>query len=80
MSGKIANHAFRGVKYLMISNIFQRLCTFTLNQMMVRYSGPEVFGLAAVELELLLSTLLFLSRFDRVLFIAICIDVCFFYL
>lgn len=43
-------------------NVFQKLLTFGMNQIIVRYSTPEVFGIAAVQLELLLSTLLFLSR------------------
>jgi oligosaccharide translocation protein RFT1 len=54
--------AVSGARHLIMSNAFQKLCTFSLNQVMLRYSGPEVFGLASIELELLLSTLLFLSR------------------
>ena len=38
------------------------MVTFTANQAMLRLAGPEVFGVAAIQLELLLSTLLFLSR------------------
>lgn len=54
--------AARGAQHLILSNAFQKLCTFSMNQVMLRYSGPELFGLASIELELLLSTLLFLSR------------------
>jgi oligosaccharide translocation protein RFT1 len=61
-AGATVAQAFSGTRYIMFSNIFQRACTFCLNQVMVRSSGPEIFGLASVELELLLSTLLYLSR------------------
>lgn len=40
----------------------QRGLTFALNQALVRATSPDVFGFAAVELELLLATVLFLSR------------------
>ena len=51
-------------RHLIMSNVFQKICTFIMNQVMLRFSGPEIFGLASIELELLLSTLLFLSRYD----------------
>jgi oligosaccharide translocation protein RFT1 len=54
--------ATRGAKWLLFFNIFQKLLTFSVNQLTVRHSRPEVFGVAAVQLELLLSSLLFLSR------------------
>ena len=57
-----ASAAARGAKWILLFNIFQKLLTFSMNQLTVRYSTPEVFGIAAVQLELLLSTLLFLSR------------------
>lgn len=41
---------------------FQRLLTFALNQALLRSTSPDVFGFAAIELELLLATVLFLSR------------------
>jgi len=40
----------------------QRVATFVLNQALVRSVSPSVFGFAAIELELLLATVLFLSR------------------
>ena len=58
----ISGDAASGARHLIMSNAFQKACTFGLNQIMLRYSGPEIFGLASIELELLLSTLLFLSR------------------
>lgn len=54
--------ASRGVRWILLFNVFQKLLTFSMNQVIVRLSSPEVFGIAAVQLELLLSTLLFLSR------------------
>ena len=47
---------------MMLMNFIQRLTSFVLNQSMISYTTPEVLGLAAISLELLLSTLLFLSR------------------
>ena len=46
----------------MVISIVQKIITFALNQIMVLSTSPEVLGQAAVQLELLLSTLLFLSR------------------
>lgn len=49
--------------YLSLSvSLVSQLFTFGLNQMIIRQSSPEIFGISAVQLELLLSTLLFLSR------------------
>lgn len=42
--------------------LFSRLFTFGLNQAMVRMASPKAFGTAAIQFELLLSTILFLSR------------------
>jgi oligosaccharide translocation protein RFT1 len=55
-------NATSGVRWILFFNVFQKLLTFGMNQVIVRHSSPEVFGIAAVQLELLLSTLLFLSR------------------
>jgi len=55
-------NATRGARWILFFNVFQKLLTFGMNQVIVRHSSPEVFGIAAVQLELLLSTLLFLSR------------------
>ena len=40
----------------------QRVLTFVLNQALLRSTTPDVFGFASIELELLLATVLFLSR------------------
>lgn len=60
--------SFRGInlasnaKWFMIVGVVQKVITFCLNQVMVTSTSPEVLGQAAIQLELLLSTLLFLSR------------------
>lgn len=47
---------------LVLLQLFSRLFTFALNQALVRLVSPQVFGTAAIQFELLLSTILFLSR------------------
>ncbi|KAF5353438.1 hypothetical protein D9756_008112 [Leucocoprinus leucothites] len=42
--------------------LFSRLFTFILNQALVRLTSPEIFGAAAIQFDLILSTILFLSR------------------
>ncbi len=49
-------------KWLLIIGIFQKIIVFTMNQMVIAYSSPEVIGQISIQSELLLSTLLFLSR------------------
>lgn len=46
----------------MALQLFSRLFTFALNQALFRLASPTAFGAAAIQLELLLSTILFLSR------------------
>jgi oligosaccharide translocation protein RFT1 len=58
----VGDEILRGAKWSFVLAIVQRMVTFTANQGMLRLAGPEVFGVAAIQLELLLSTLLFLSR------------------
>ncbi|TCD70759.1 Oligosaccharide translocation protein rft1 [Steccherinum ochraceum] len=47
---------------LVLLQLFSRLFTFALNQALVRLVSPQAFGTAAIQFELLLSTILFLSR------------------
>lgn len=54
--------AFRGLSLVMVVTAVQKIITFSLNSMLVRRTHPGIFGVAAVQLELLLSTLLFFSR------------------
>jgi oligosaccharide translocation protein RFT1 len=51
-----------GAKWTLILSVLQRVLLFLMNQCMLRLAGPEIFGVASIQLELLLSTLLFLSR------------------
>ncbi|KAL4246583.1 Oligosaccharide translocation protein RFT1 [Abortiporus biennis] len=50
------------VSSLVLLQLFSRVFTFALNQALVRLVSPSVFGTAAIQFELLLSTILFLSR------------------
>ncbi|KAA1469674.1 Rft-1-domain-containing protein [Dentipellis sp. KUC8613] len=47
---------------LVLLQFFSRIFTFVLNQALVRLASPQTFGTAAIQFELLLSTILFLSR------------------
>ncbi|KAI0064107.1 Rft-1-domain-containing protein [Artomyces pyxidatus] len=47
---------------LVLLQFISRIFTFALNQALVRLASPQVFGIAAIQFELLLSTILFLSR------------------
>lgn len=42
--------------------LLSRLLTFSLNQALVRLTTPEALGLATIQFEVLLNTILFLSR------------------
>ena len=42
--------------------LFSRLITFALNQALVRLASPDVYGTVSIQLELVLNTILFLSR------------------
>ncbi|EGO20352.1 hypothetical protein SERLADRAFT_358206 [Serpula lacrymans var. lacrymans S7.9] len=47
---------------LMALQLFSRLFTFALNQALFRLASPQAYGTAAIQFELILSTILFLSR------------------
>jgi oligosaccharide translocation protein RFT1 len=47
---------------LMGLQLVSRLFTFALNQCLLRLASPQVFGTAAIQFELIFSTVLFLSR------------------
>lgn len=47
---------------LFLLQLMTRLVTFTLNQGLVRLASPDVFGTAAIQFDLVASTILFLSR------------------
>ena len=54
--------ALNGLSIVMVGTAVQKIITFALNSMLVRRTHPGIFGVAAVQLELWLSTLLFFSR------------------
>ncbi|KAG6855616.1 hypothetical protein H0H87_000251 [Tephrocybe sp. NHM501043] len=58
----LAQQSFRSASSLMGLQLFSRLFTFVLNQAMFRLAPPRAYGTAAIQFELLLSTILFLSR------------------
>lgn len=47
---------------LMALQLFSRGFTFLLNQALFRLASPRAFGAASIQFELILSTILFLSR------------------
>lgn len=52
----------RGAYYLIALQFASRMLTFALHQIVLRYTTAETLGIASVKLELLLSTILFISR------------------
>jgi hypothetical protein len=55
----------RSTRTLYAVTVVQKVITFIFNNLIVRQTNPQIFGVAAVQLELLLSTMLFLSREGR---------------
>lgn len=49
--------SFRGVKISIIFTVIQKIITFSLNQLLLMHTTPDIIGISAVQLELLLSTL-----------------------
>ncbi|CCM01181.1 uncharacterized protein FIBRA_03229 [Fibroporia radiculosa] len=58
----LLSKALSSFSSLVILQFVSRIFTFVLNQALVRLVSPQVFGTAAIQFELLLSTILFLSR------------------
>ncbi len=52
----------QGLSVSIVLNVVQKVITFSLNNLLIRRTNPNIFGIAAVQLELFLSTLLFFSR------------------
>lgn len=52
----------KGASNLIFLQFMSRMLTFSLNQIVFRYVSAENFGIASVNLELLSSTILFISR------------------
>src|SRR3981189_455628 len=61
-SESVLGASARGASYLILLQLFTRLLTFTFNQLILRHTTPATFGFATIQLELLSSTILFLSR------------------
>ncbi|EMD39779.1 hypothetical protein CERSUDRAFT_150450 [Gelatoporia subvermispora B] len=61
-SNSLLSATLTSASFLVLLQLFSRLFTFILNQALVRLVSPQVFGTAAIQFELLLSTILFLSR------------------
>lgn len=54
--------SLKGTSYLIALQASSRILTFVLNQLILQYTNPAVFGFATIQLELLLNTILFLCR------------------
>ncbi|KAI9183548.1 Oligosaccharide translocation protein rft1 [Blastocladiella emersonii ATCC 22665] len=54
--------AVSGAGYMFVLQVFSKLVTFTCNQLVLRKVSPQIFGVASIQLELLVSTLLFFAR------------------
>ncbi|KAF8885659.1 Rft protein-domain-containing protein [Infundibulicybe gibba] len=61
-SDSLVSRSFSSASSLVFLQLLSRLFTFSLNQALVRLVPPRAYGTAAIQLELLLSTILFLSR------------------
>ncbi|THV08144.1 Rft-1-domain-containing protein [Dendrothele bispora CBS 962.96] len=61
-STPLAASSLSSLKSLMGLQLFTRLFTFILNQALFRMASPKAYGIAAIQFELMLSTILFLSR------------------
>ncbi|KAF9585403.1 Oligosaccharide translocation protein rft1 [Lunasporangiospora selenospora] len=61
-ASSILSSSFQGASYLVLLQFISRMLTFTLNQVLLRFTSAETLGVASVQLELLLNTILFLSR------------------
>ena len=58
----LLNSSMSSASSLMGLQLFSRLFTFALNQALFRLASPSAFGAAAIQFELIISTILFLSR------------------
>ena len=60
--GQLLTRSLASAKSLIGLQLVSRLVTFALNQALVRIASPRAYGTAAVQFELIMSTVLFLSR------------------
>jgi oligosaccharide translocation protein RFT1 len=54
--------SFSSASSLVALQLFSRLFTFVLNQALFRLASPRTYGTVAIQFELMLSTILFISR------------------
>ncbi|KAF8515730.1 Rft-1-domain-containing protein [Hysterangium stoloniferum] len=59
---RLLSASLSSVSSLVLLQLFSRIITFLLNQASVRLASPQTFGTAAIQFELLLSTILFICR------------------
>jgi oligosaccharide translocation protein RFT1 len=60
--GGLLKRSLTSVFSLMGLQLGSRLLTFVLNQALFRLASPQAYGTAAIQFELILSTILFISR------------------
>lgn len=58
---RLLSKSAKGVTFLLFGQIFTKCSTFILNQILISYISPKVFGINAF-LEFLINTILFFSR------------------
>nr|XP_018263913.1 oligosaccharidyl-lipid flippase [Kwoniella dejecticola CBS 10117]OBR86071.1 oligosaccharidyl-lipid flippase [Kwoniella dejecticola CBS 10117] len=56
------SNPLRTARSLVLLQLLSRLLTFSLNQALLRLASPAVFGTAAIQFDLICSSILFLSR------------------
>lgn len=61
-ASKIVSVATSGAGLMLVTTVIKKLITFGLRQVLVRQVNPTLIGAAEIQLELLLSSLLFLTR------------------
>ena len=60
--GRLLARSLGSARSLIGLQLVSRLVTFVLNQGLVRLASPQAYGTATIQFELLMSTILFLSR------------------
>lgn len=61
-STRPASNPLLTARSLVLLQLLSRILTFTLNQSLLRLASPSVFGTAAIQFDLVCSSILFLSR------------------
>lgn len=59
---RLLTRSLGSLRSLIGLQLASRLVTFVLNQGLVRFASPQAYGTVAVQFELIVSTILFLSR------------------